>query len=219
MCLSRAEEIDGICIVQPYAPNLFCKGDLPGPDLLLKFWRGEIKQEDLEGAWRKQSKNLRKPKDWDWCNEMPLYCRGCSETANVEVYKAAKEFPKHGFDHLWDRVIALGMERFCTRCSEKRKAAAGKEIKESGSLGRESRILGKACGILGGRPLAEEVKCTKCKQILPCSDFNPAKLQKWRQLKHVPCDAQCLRCEVGDKPIIAGVATTSCPQANLTESF
>ena len=58
MCLSRAEEIEGICIVQPYAPNLFRKGDLPGPDLLLKFQRGDIEQEDLEAAWGKQSKKV-----------------------------------------------------------------------------------------------------------------------------------------------------------------
>ena len=37
MCLSRAEEIEGICIVKPYAPSLFRNGDLLRPDLLLKF--------------------------------------------------------------------------------------------------------------------------------------------------------------------------------------
>ena len=58
MCLSRAEEIEGICIVQPYAPNLFCKGDLPVPQILLKFRRGDIEQEDLEAAWGKQSKQV-----------------------------------------------------------------------------------------------------------------------------------------------------------------
>ena len=58
MYLSLAEDIEGICIVQRYAPNLFCKGDLPGPDLLLKFRRGDIEQEDLEAAWSKQSKKV-----------------------------------------------------------------------------------------------------------------------------------------------------------------
>ena len=37
MCLSRAEEIEGICIVKPFSPNLFRKGDLRAPDLLLNF--------------------------------------------------------------------------------------------------------------------------------------------------------------------------------------
>ena len=127
MCFSRAEEIKRICIVQPYAPNLFRNGDLPGPDLLLKFQRGAIEQRHLETAWGKQSKKIRKPNNWHWLNEMPLYCRGCSETAAVEVYKAAKEFPNpnRGLQLLWDRVIALGMERFCKQCSKARNARAG----------------------------------------------------------------------------------------------
>ena len=44
MCLSRAEEVEGICIVKRYAPNLFRNGDLLGPDLLLKFQRGDINE-------------------------------------------------------------------------------------------------------------------------------------------------------------------------------
>ena len=53
MCLSRAEEIEGICIVKPYAPNLFRNGDLLGPDLLLKFQR-------LEPATKNKCKQLGK---------------------------------------------------------------------------------------------------------------------------------------------------------------
>ena len=125
MCLSRAEEIEGICIVKPYSSNLFRNGDLLGPDLLLKFQRGAINDTALEAAWRTESKKVRKPNDWHWMNEIPLYCRSCSETAGEEVYKAAKEFPNHQVGHLWDRVIALGMERFCKACSMTRKADAG----------------------------------------------------------------------------------------------
>ena len=124
MCLSRADEIEGICIVKPYAPSLFRNGDLLGPDLLRKFQRGDIDEGHVEAAWRKESKKVRKPNDWHWLSEMPLYCRGCSETAGEEVYKAAKEFPS-GAQNLWDRVIALGMERFCKQCSNARNARAG----------------------------------------------------------------------------------------------
>ena len=61
MCMSRAEEIEGICIVKPFSPNLFRKGDLRGPDLLLKFQRGDISEEQMEVAWRTESKKLRRP--------------------------------------------------------------------------------------------------------------------------------------------------------------
>ena len=67
-------------------------------------------------------------------NEMPLYCRGCSETAGEEVYKAAQEFPERGLEHLWDRVIALGMERSCKACSMARTAGAGAVRLESSSV-------------------------------------------------------------------------------------
>ena len=125
MCLSRAEEIEGICIVKPYAPSLFRNGDLLGPDLSLKFQRGDINERQLDAAWRTESKKVRKPNDWLYKSEMPLYCRSCSETAGDEVYKTGKEFPNHGLENLWGRVIALGMERFCKACSMARTARAG----------------------------------------------------------------------------------------------
>ena len=79
----------------------------------------------LEAAWSKQSKKVRKPNVWHWLNEMPLFCRGCSESATEDVYKAAKEFPDRGSQHFWERVIALGMERFCKQCANARNARAG----------------------------------------------------------------------------------------------
>ena len=130
MCLSRAEEIKGICIVEAYAPSLFRNGDLLGPHLLLKFQRGAINEEQLQAAWGRESKKVRKPNDWHWMNELRLYCRGCSETAGEEVYKAAKEFPTATLN-LWERVIALGMESSCRTCSNARKARAGAARPES----------------------------------------------------------------------------------------
>ena len=133
MCLSRAEEIEGICIVKAYAPSLFRNGDLLGPDLLLKFQRGAINEEELQAAWKTDAKKVRRPNDWNWINELRLYCRGCSETAGAEVYKAAKEFPS-GTHNLWERVIALGMESFCAACAKARKAGAGAARLESSSV-------------------------------------------------------------------------------------
>ena len=124
MCLSRAEEIEGICIVKAYAPNLFRNGDQVGPDLLLKFQREALSEQEMEAAWRTQGKKVRKPNKYIWMNEMQLFCRGCSESAGEEVYKAAKEFPT-GNVNLWERVIALGMERFCLACSNARRARPG----------------------------------------------------------------------------------------------
>ena len=111
--------------MKPYASNLFRNGDQLGPDLLLKFQRGDINETQMEAAWRTESKKVRKPNDWHWIQEMRLYCRNCSETAGEEVYKAAKEFPDRGLQKVWSRVIGLGMERFCKACSMARNADAG----------------------------------------------------------------------------------------------
>ena len=111
--------------MKPFSPNLFRNGDLLGPDLLLKFQRGDITEEQIEAAWRTVAKKVRKPNKYIWMNEMQLFCRGFSETAGEDVYKAAQEFPDRGVQHLWSRVIALGMERFCLACSSARIAGAG----------------------------------------------------------------------------------------------
>ena len=51
MSISRVRHIDDIYITQPYAPTLFSQGDLPGPELLLKFQRRELSMSELKEAW------------------------------------------------------------------------------------------------------------------------------------------------------------------------
>ena len=111
--------------MKPFSPNLFRNGDLLGPDLLLKFQRRDISEEQMEAAWKTVAKKVRKPNEWRWTKEMQLFCRGCSETAGEEVYKAAKDFPDRGEQYLWSRIISLGMERFCTACAMARKGEEG----------------------------------------------------------------------------------------------
>ena len=40
MCISRLQHIDDMCITQPYIPTLLEQGEVPGPDLLLRFPQG-----------------------------------------------------------------------------------------------------------------------------------------------------------------------------------
>jgi hypothetical protein len=62
MSLSRVSHIDDTYITQPYSPLLFSQGDLPGPELLLKFQRGDLDVDDLEAAWkaRRETKTRRR---------------------------------------------------------------------------------------------------------------------------------------------------------------
>ena len=49
--ISRVETKEGLLIVQPYHPMLFRQGVLPGPELLMQLWRGELEVKDLERKW------------------------------------------------------------------------------------------------------------------------------------------------------------------------
>ena len=102
--------MDKCIIMQSHSPVLYCQVDLPGPRLLVEFWQGKLKPEDIEEAWKQASKGPRKPASWNWMDEMPLFCRGCSDLAGQDVCKRLADFPHHGSEHIWDRVISLGME-------------------------------------------------------------------------------------------------------------
>ena len=41
---SRVRDGAGLLLVQPYSPELFRQGDLPGPRLLMEALRGEVTQ-------------------------------------------------------------------------------------------------------------------------------------------------------------------------------
>ena len=130
MCLSRVRCIDDVWITQPYSPILFNQGDLPGPELLLKFQRGELRAENLEEEWRGR-REPRSRRSHQWLEGMPLYCRGCSERAGEDVQKPAKEFPHTSTQRLWQEVVALGMHRFCTACIQKRRPETAKPQKKT----------------------------------------------------------------------------------------
>jgi len=189
MCFSRVETIADICVVQPFPPTLFSQGDLPGPELLLKFQKGAVAQEQLEEAWRSRTKKRRAGKT-TWPEDMPLYCRGCSMKQGKDVYRALKDFPDHGAKHRWDRIVSLGMERFCTACSKERIKKAGAQ---GAAKGQEFGALGKESGSLGGTP-ADHITCVACGRELPTDAFDPDQLSTWRKHFNTARDATCTDC-------------------------
>ena len=120
MSISRVRHIDDIYITQPYAPTLFSQGDLPGPELLLKFQRRDLSMTELKQAWdERRKKNT--PSRSKWPESMELYCRGCSERTGEEISKPLTQFQYTNLDTAWEEVISKGMERFCRRCAKGRK--------------------------------------------------------------------------------------------------
>jgi len=49
---SRVRESDGLLLVQPYSPDLFRLGDLPGPRLLMEALRGKATPQELKKEWK-----------------------------------------------------------------------------------------------------------------------------------------------------------------------
>ena len=56
MCASRVEYVDNLCFAQPFCPTYFSQGDLPGPDLFLRFWQGLLATDALHAAWTAEMK-------------------------------------------------------------------------------------------------------------------------------------------------------------------
>ena len=89
MCVSRIQHIDDLCIMQPYAPTLFQQGELDGPDLLLRFLRGDVPLRNLQREWAALNKQSKK-EVWKSAGDIPLYCRGCSaKTGEIVENKKA----------------------------------------------------------------------------------------------------------------------------------
>ena len=115
MCLNRVETADSLCIVQAFSPCFFQQDDLPGPNLLLQFWQGQLTDTEHYEEWKKEL-DRKKNSDADWPQQMPLFCRGCSDAIEKDVRVPLKAFPKPSKTKLFEIVVAQGMERFCLAC-------------------------------------------------------------------------------------------------------
>ena len=63
--LSRVKTKEGLLIASPFSPALFCHGQPPGPEILMKVLRREISADDAG-------------KD-DLCSSLPISCALCQQ--------------------------------------------------------------------------------------------------------------------------------------------
>ena len=116
MWLNRVETADSICIVQAFSPCLFQQNDLPGPNLFLKFWRGQLTPKQCVEKWNEENKQKKKSRAVDWPKKMPLFCRGCSDAVGKDIQNSLDQFPRTRKNNIFETLIAEGMERFCNAC-------------------------------------------------------------------------------------------------------
>ena len=92
---SRVRTVENFFLARPYSPALFQQGNLPGPALLLKAQRGELREDELKKAWRRAEKddaaNKEERKNWPWSMKLP--CRLCTnKNGGTEVCRPLSWF-------------------------------------------------------------------------------------------------------------------------------
>ena len=60
--LSRAKYSEHMWVLQAFARQLFARGEPPGPSILMRKLRGELKAEDIPEAFRTELEQKKKKK-------------------------------------------------------------------------------------------------------------------------------------------------------------
>ena len=217
---SRVREADKLLLAQPYSPQLFRQGLLPGPQLLLDVLTGNKSEAEAKAAWKKwQKENKDSTPNGSWLSVLELPCRRCTDNnpLGTEVLKAVSGF---GTDVLprdvWQNVVSRGQDLICWACRRDVGDASTQnficcegcgivqpltdfetqEKKRWHSLDNSS-ILCKSCTGAGGRRVdGEMVQCNGdlCKgQQLPEYHFIKRYLDDWRA-KELVVSVRCARC-------------------------
>jgi hypothetical protein len=127
-------------------PHLFDQGDLPGPELLLKYQTGALQSADLKATWA-AARILKSRKVERWPDTMPLLCRGCSERCGTDIQKPLKEFGFHTPEKQWSAVniVILGFKSRPERTNKQRNKESdlfGSARLVSGRFGSDRLDLG-----------------------------------------------------------------------------
>ena len=112
MCMSRVRRSEDLWLVQPFSPGLLSQGDLPGPRILLDFWRGSTSEKDLEAIWT-QAETKKRSRVGNWPDELMLSCRTCTDDkrGHEEVTHRLADFRRTGSSD--QEILRQGMERAC----------------------------------------------------------------------------------------------------------
>ena len=201
MCLNRVETADSVCIVQAFSPCLFQQNDLPGPNLFLKFWRGQLTPKECVAKWVEENKQKKKSRAVDWPKKMPLFCRGCSDAVDKDIQNSLDQFPRRNKSNILGTLIAEGMERFCNAC---RRSGRLKNLTDNTPDDHSTDSE-------EGKNETEEqtyVQCKKCLAHLNRASFDRVKMEHWIEIEQLRRDAVCLACEGKEKRILCTICKT-----------
>ena len=225
--MSRIRDIGKLLLAQPYSPQLFRQGVLPGPHLLLQVLSGAMTTEDAKKAWKEEEKAAGdKPiVEGSWLENMQLPCRECTDRNNgVEVTKPIKSFTIASTEaDIWSSTVSKGQDLCCFRCLHTLQWKISDKVipcDGCGALKARNRftieglrlweslstdvLLCKQCGEKGkkGRHArddsAEMIFCNgACQRYLPELHFIDTKLTDWKA-SDMLIQAKCARRVVRD---------------------
>ena len=171
---SRVRKAEHMLLVQPYSPELFRMGELPGPKLLMEVLRRNMSAEEAKTAWKKVERETQKTKEKTsdkWPLSMPLPCRKCTDdNGGEEVRKPLKHFSNSGgadLGALWTKVLAQGQDLDCLRCTQ--------------LIYKDHRV--------------RLMVCDDCQKVCLCAHFGKEAQRIWREGEQGR--VVCTRCEEG----------------------
>jgi hypothetical protein len=99
--------------VQPYHPMLFKQGCLPGPELIMKFWRGEAQNHEMPQMWQDMDAAAQKQKNR--FDEMQWLRGSCQRllkpTMQGGYFEILKNQIKACFPFVYDSVPASNIQQ------------------------------------------------------------------------------------------------------------
>ena len=134
---SRVNDSEKMLTTQPYSPQLFRCGVLPGPHLLHETLMRRMTPESAEETWRarddESEAGVKATEDTGMVHPLLKImgcCRLCSERKDAEVWKLLSSFVCFT-DHTtaasaWKVTLACGLDLLCFPCRRERSDYAGK---------------------------------------------------------------------------------------------
>jgi hypothetical protein len=218
---SRVSSIDRLLIVQPYSPEPFRQGELPGPSTLMQVLRGKRSTEAAKNAWDEVERVAAKKKTLrDWPASLLLPCYSCTRKNNgIEVRKRLQTFTTATkYADCW-KTVAKGADLECIRCLQARyksiasgviycetceayrpDTAFSNQIKGILRDGKDGVVQCEACEFgQAGIKLADIIfeHCVRCNEDWPENRLQGNALQAWRANKQ-PHLITCAGCVVSE---------------------
>ena len=243
---SRVKDNSKLLLAQPYSPQLFRQGVLPGPYLLREVLAKRMTSGEAKAEWKRVDRKKEEGADdrasnekWPFCMELP--CRICTDDNNgVEVRKPLSAFTSRiKMDEIWKTDISKGQDLVCVRCMHQKlnwkqsdavmpcdncnviraKKWFNLEMQHAWEALQDEPLYCRSCTGEGKKwASAEMIRCNTCREELPDHFFEEAQLTGLRAegSNAVALRAECARCVVKGKNLDSEHMNT-CHMARFTK--